>query len=261
MTNLPGSFIWYELMSPDPDASKTFYDAVVGWDIGLRPDGPVDYRMIRRADGGNAGGLLGLTPDMMAQGARPTWLAYLNVENVDASADAIAADGGHVLKAPETFDAIGRIAMLTDPQGNPFFLIQPQPPAGAVDAASDVFSEHKIGHVAWNELATPDPAAALAFYNKHFGIFELGRMPMGDMGDYQFLGHGSSRVGALMRQQPDQPAGWMVVFRVASAGQAAETIVAQSGAIVSAPQQVPGDDWVVVATDPHGIRFGVVGGQ
>ena len=33
MADPEGSFIWYELMSPDPDASKTFYDAVVGWDI------------------------------------------------------------------------------------------------------------------------------------------------------------------------------------------------------------------------------------
>ena len=28
-----GGIIWYELMSPDPAASKAFYDAVVGWDI------------------------------------------------------------------------------------------------------------------------------------------------------------------------------------------------------------------------------------
>src|SRR5207237_8064887 len=25
-----GSYIWYELMTPDPDAAKAFYDAVVG---------------------------------------------------------------------------------------------------------------------------------------------------------------------------------------------------------------------------------------
>jgi len=25
-----GSFIWYELMTPDPEGAKAFYDAVVG---------------------------------------------------------------------------------------------------------------------------------------------------------------------------------------------------------------------------------------
>ena len=52
------SFIWYELLTPDPDASKAFYDAVVGWDIEEQPTGPLDYRMIRRGDGGNAGGVM-----------------------------------------------------------------------------------------------------------------------------------------------------------------------------------------------------------
>ena len=35
-----GGFIWYELMSPDPAASKRFYDSVVGWDIATDPVGP-----------------------------------------------------------------------------------------------------------------------------------------------------------------------------------------------------------------------------
>lgn len=31
-----GAFIWYELMTPDPDTAKVFYDAVIGWDIAPR---------------------------------------------------------------------------------------------------------------------------------------------------------------------------------------------------------------------------------
>ena len=47
-----GNFIWYELITPDPDGAKAFYDAVVGWDIDddsrTCPNG---YRMIGRSDG------------------------------------------------------------------------------------------------------------------------------------------------------------------------------------------------------------------
>ena len=81
-------------MTPDPAAPKRFYDAVVpGWDIdiGERIPGDQDYRMIRRADGGNAGGVLTLTDEMRAGGARPIWLGYLHVEDVDAK---VAADQG-----------------------------------------------------------------------------------------------------------------------------------------------------------------------
>jgi predicted enzyme related to lactoylglutathione lyase len=37
MANAAGSFIWYELMTPDPDAIAPFYSAVIGWTIG-RPE-------------------------------------------------------------------------------------------------------------------------------------------------------------------------------------------------------------------------------
>ena len=30
---LHGSWIWYELMTPDADGSKAFYERVVGWTI------------------------------------------------------------------------------------------------------------------------------------------------------------------------------------------------------------------------------------
>ena len=70
-----GNFIWYELMTPDPDGAKAFYDAVVGWDIEPEPTGEavMDYRMIRRSDGGNAGGVLRITEEMASHGARPGW--------------------------------------------------------------------------------------------------------------------------------------------------------------------------------------------
>lgn len=61
------------------------------------PGAPVDYRHIVRADGGHNGGMLVLTDQMVANGARPCWLGYLHVADVDAAVSAIVADGGKVL--------------------------------------------------------------------------------------------------------------------------------------------------------------------
>src|SRR3954465_3880690 len=92
MANPPGSFIWYELMTPDPDNATSFYRAVVGWTIGPadpgRTDG-MDYRMIGRSDGKHAGGVLRTTDDMRRNGARPLWLGYLYVPDAKASIAAI----------------------------------------------------------------------------------------------------------------------------------------------------------------------------
>jgi predicted enzyme related to lactoylglutathione lyase len=49
--------------------------------------------MIGRSDGGFAGGVLKLTPDMLQHGARPTWLGYLYVKDVDTAARSIVDDG------------------------------------------------------------------------------------------------------------------------------------------------------------------------
>ena len=105
------------------------------------------------------------------------------------------------------------------------------------------------GRFIWYELMSPDPDAALHFYARLFGIVEGGRIPMGEMGDYVFLKHHDVPVGAVMRQQPGQPAGWMFMFRVASVAASATAIADGGGTIVRPPHQVPGDDWLVIATD------------
>lgn len=261
MANLHGSFIWYELISPDPDASKTFYDQVVGWNIEAQPAGEMDYRMIRRADGGNSGGVMRLTDAMCSNGARPMWLGYLGVDDVDATLAAVVDKGGKVVMAPWDAAEIGRIAMVGDPQGIPFYIIKPTPPAGQEGIDSDVFSETAPGRVSWNELRTPDQAAALDFYRSLFDFDEAGRMPMGEAGDYIFWTHHGVRIGAVMQCAKGDVGGWTFVFRVASANAAALAIASGGGDVVMGKHQVPGGDWLVIANDPHGARFAVIGGE
>src|SRR3546814_16421206 len=58
MTNPKGSFIWYELITSDPDGAARCYGAVVGWTIAAHSDpaaSGVDYRMFGRSDGGQSG--------------------------------------------------------------------------------------------------------------------------------------------------------------------------------------------------------------
>ena len=107
MTNPAGNFIWYELMTPDPDGAKAFYDAVVGWNIDAQPAGDMDYRMINRAGGGNAGGVLRLTDELQAQGARPVWLGYLGVDDVDAMISSVEHAGGKTLMPAQDRPGVG----------------------------------------------------------------------------------------------------------------------------------------------------------
>jgi predicted enzyme related to lactoylglutathione lyase len=257
-----GSLIWYELMTTEAAAAATFYGAVVGWKMAERADaeaGGQDYRMIGRSDGGYAGGVLQLTQDMVQQGARPAWLAYLCVANVDAAVAAIESDGGRTLMAKRTLP-VGAIAMVADPMGTPFYVMDPVPPPSNPDAKSDVFDAAAAQRVRWNELASPDLARAKAFYARHFGFEFNEAMPMGAMGDYCFIDHDGLRLGAIMQQPAlGPPAAWLFYFGVPSIAAAKSAIETGGGKVLTGPHEVPGGEWIVTATDPQGASFGVVG--
>ena len=260
MANAPGSFIWYELMTPDPAAAKTFYEAVVGWSMEAQPSESIDYRMITRADGGNAGGVLRLTPDMQSHGARPCWLGYIHVPDVDAAVDAIARDGGSSLLAPTDIPEVGRIAMVTDPNGAAFYLMSPAPPAGRPDATSDVFSVAQPQHIRWNELSTSNPADAVDFYTRHFGWVQDGAMDMGPMGKYQFVYHGGAMIGAIMPRMPQMPVSqWTFYIGVDDIDRAAAALAGGGGQVLHGPHQIPGGEYSLNAVDPQGASFGLVG--
>src|SRR6476646_5155513 len=128
--NPRGDFIWYELMTADPEGSKAFYDAVVGWNIGEGVAEFNGYRMIGRSYGGMAGGVLPLTDEMQQHGAKPMWLGYIYTPDVDAAAQKIEQAGGKTLMPPFDIPTVGRIALVSDPQGAPFYVIRPLPPEG-----------------------------------------------------------------------------------------------------------------------------------
>jgi predicted enzyme related to lactoylglutathione lyase len=258
--NPSGEFIWYELMTPDPDGSKSFYDAVAGWDIEPEPSGEMDYRMIRRSDGGNAGGVMRLTPDMEQHGAKPTWLGYISVDDVDASVAAIEKAGGKTFVAAFDIPAVGRIAMVADPQGAPFYVMKPIPPAGDAGARSDVFSPDAQQRIGWNELQTSDVEGARRFYGEQFG-WESGEfMDMGQMGEYRFFDHHGQRLGAVFNAANAQPPHFRFYIRVPSIAAAKHAAEEKGGTIHMGPHQVPTGEWVVVGSDPQGAEFALVGG-
>ncbi|MES2755222.1 MAG: VOC family protein [Pseudomonadota bacterium] len=257
MPNPHGFPIWYELLSSDADASKAFYQDVIGWTVHAADPtaGAMDYRMIDTGQNTFVGGLMQLTDDMKAGGAKPTWLFYLGVDDVDAAVGAIEAKGGGVLMPAFDLPGVGRMAFVHDPQGNPFYVMR-----GASEDSSTAYDRTALGKCNWNELATSDHAAGNAFYAEVFGWSYPDKMTMpGDMGDYTFVTVGDTTIGATMRAGGDSPAGWQFYFRAPDIEAAAQKVTAGGGTVHAGPMEVPGGDRIIVASDPHGVRFGVVG--
>jgi predicted enzyme related to lactoylglutathione lyase len=255
-----GSFIWYELITSDPKGAKAFYDAVVGWDIEPEPAGDIDYRMIRRSDGGNAGGVFRLTEEMKQHGGRPVWLGYIGVTDVEATVAAVERDGGKVMMPAWDIPYVGRLAMVTSPDGAPFYVMRPMPPEGRENEESDVFHPEEPQHVRWNELSTTDPAGAIAFYGRHFAWRQEGEMDMGELGKYQFLHHGETMIGAVMPKMPDMPVSmWSFYIGVDDIDRAHEAVKSGGGRVLMGPMEIPGGDYSLNGMDPQGAAFGLVG--
>ena len=256
MANPEGTPIWYELMTADPDASKAFYDDVIGWTVGAQPSDGQDYRMIDSGSGGGmVGGVMRLTDEMQSHGAKPTWLFYIGVNDVDASVEKIKAAGGSVLMPAWDIPGIGRIAMVADPQGIPFYVMR-----GASEESSTAFDRMGMGKCNWNELATTDQAAGNAFYATVFGWTYPDKMSMGPAGDYVFVQAGDQMIGATMNAGAgDAPVGWRFYFRAPDIEEAAAKVTKNGGTVHAGPMEVPGGDRIIVASDPHNVMFGVVG--
>jgi predicted enzyme related to lactoylglutathione lyase len=254
-------FIWYELLTPDVNGSQRFYSDVIGWSVQAGHTPGMDYRHLLAPDGESIGGMLQLTDQMKAGGARPVWLGYVDVPDVDAAVKAIEAQGGRTQMPPTTIDNVGRMAMVADPQGAPLYVMTPTPPPERPEAKSTAFSRTAVGHCGWNELATTDPKQAFAFYTGQFGWTDGGSMPMGEMGDYQFFNDEEGMIGAVMKTDGTRPSMWSYYFRVADIDAAKTRIEANGGSVMHGPQDVPGGDFILVGADPQGAMFALVGAR
>ena len=117
LVNAPGALVWNELTTPDLDASEDFYGGLFGWTTEIAP-GPMEYRVIKRADGGRNGGMR----PPMPPGTPPFWLVYFGTSDIAGAAAKVSGLGGTVLAAPMAIEGLGELAVAQDPQGAVFAL-------------------------------------------------------------------------------------------------------------------------------------------
>lgn len=255
MTNQHGDFVWYELMVPDADAASKFYGAVLGWTCKRSSDPNMEYHEWWMGDA-PIGGLLPLSEEMKAGGAHPAWLGYIHVDDVDARADKLKAAGANIMMGPQDIPGVGRFVMILDPQGVPLYVMTDT--SGETSTAFAKY-EPKVGHCAWNELSTSDPAAAWKFYGEQFGWSKEGELDMGPMGKYEFI-KSDVGIGAIMPKMEQMPVSmWTYYFRVPDIDAAVEAVKANGGTILVEPMEIPGGEYSLNAMDPQGAAFGLVG--
>jgi len=255
MTPSHGKFVWYELMTTDAKAAETFYRDVAGWGAKNSAMPGMDYTLFT-AGGVDVGGLFALSKEVLAAGARPAWVGYVAVDDVDAAAAQVRAAGGAVHRGPDDIPGVGRFAMVADPQGAAFALFKPAQADQRSPAAPD-----QPGHFGWHELYAGDGPSVFAFYAKLFGWKKGEAMDMGPAGVYQmFDAGGGGMIGGIMTKPPQMPVpAWTFYINSTGIDAAAARVKAAGGQIINGPNEVPGGNWIVMGIDPQGAQFALVG--
>lgn len=117
-----GDLSWLELTTTDADSAKEFYGSVFGWQLEeVRDDEEASYTVVKVGER-RIGGIVTLPPH--AEDVAPSWHSYVTVDDVDAVADRVRRSGGAVCSGPHDVPGVGRLIVLTDPQGAKLCAIQ-----------------------------------------------------------------------------------------------------------------------------------------
>lgn len=124
LVNEPGSFVWNELHARNIAAAKDFYSAVFGWgaDTSAMPEGSYTEWKV---DGRSIAGMMEMGSQFPSS-VPPHWLVYFAVEDADETVSHAQELGGQVI-VPATDMGPGRFAVLSDPVGAVFAIIQMKP--------------------------------------------------------------------------------------------------------------------------------------
>ena len=125
LVNEPVSLVWNEVHTREPDADKTFYGSVFGWDAGKPSfEGAPDTYTVWQLDGKNVGGMMEMVEGMFPPDAPPHWSVCFAVDDADVTVAKARDHGGTVVAEPVDMP-IGRFAAIIDPQGAWFTVMQP----------------------------------------------------------------------------------------------------------------------------------------
>jgi predicted enzyme related to lactoylglutathione lyase len=228
-------FFRYDLRTTDVAGARAFYTAVLGNE---------DARIFQ------------LHEQAIARGARPHWLGYIQVDDVDSTAAAFVARGAMHLGPkwvnPEGLEA----AIMRDPGGAVVALAKPPPAQRLVpNASAPGTSATEVG---WRLLHTADVEGAKATYGELFRWAFKPPLDLGSLGIFHEFSWkpGEPPTGAMsdVSQRRGVHPHWLFHFDVPALEPALDAVHA-AGGIVVARVLVPSGDHIAVCDDPQGAAF------
>jgi predicted enzyme related to lactoylglutathione lyase len=221
-------FCRFELRTTDAKAARVFYASVLGHDRAV---------------------IWPLHEQALARGAKPHWVGFVGVNDVDHTFAELVERGATLLgPAPPTREG-GRAGILRDPGGALFGVCEPL----ATHVESPV-------QVVWHVLNTNDVTRATTNYCDLFGWTLTERVHTGPAGSFQEFAWGPDgpSVGALadIAERPGVHPHWLF-FHEVDALEPAMSATRANGGLALEPLTLPGGARACVCDDAQGAAFGL----
>jgi uncharacterized protein len=251
----PGTFCSVDLATTDADAAKRFYGELFGWEgEDVHPAEGMTYTILR-LDGDAVGGLF--EREGLEEEGGPHWINYVSTDSADDIARRAPDLGGQTVEEPFDILDVGRMTAVKDPTGSGVAVWQPGTYAGAERV-------NEPGFLTWNELATNDTSAAIAFYE---GLFGWSGEPMDTGGgpEYTVIKLGDRSNGGVRRLSPqEEQAGtgpyWFPYFAAESLDETLGRCEQLGGAKLFGPIEFPAGR-IGGLRDPQGAAFAIWEGE
>jgi hypothetical protein len=115
---MPANLASFAIHVDDLDRARTFYEAVFGWEF--EPWGPPGFYLIHTGDEESPGiqGLMHKRTSPRAEGGLTGIEPTFAVDDVDAIAKAVTANGGRITQPKAVIPTVGALIRFLDPDHN-----------------------------------------------------------------------------------------------------------------------------------------------
>ena len=245
---LPGKFVWIDLATEDPAASRAFYGAVFGWKFREAEHSRVSYTLIENASGKIGGMFRQVRPTGAGVGAR--WIAVMSVQDPSKAAELVRGQGGRVLLAPTVVPGRGTHAVFSDPEGAIFAVM-------ANDGGDPNDTPVEDGDVFWLDLFAHDASKEAAFYAA-IGGYEVDQGEVAGRSRTILATNSIARAGIAHAPADADKATWLPYILVEDVPATLARAVKAGGKVLLAPRSDLLAGNIAVIADPGGGVIGIV---
>ena len=246
-----GRVIWHDLLVRDKEAAQKFYGALFGWEfkeVGLfGASGQSGSYSLILHQGRPIAGMVDTT-QLRKDVNLVQWVSVFSTADIDSAIGQIETGGGTVHAKPTSVGERGKLAVVADPQGGLFGLLQTK-------LGDPAERKPAVGEFLWDELWTSDTEQATHFYQQLFGYNSESAPLKEDEIYHYFTSADKPRAAVISNPIAGLDTTWATFIRVEDPASIVAKVEGLGGEVLLDVQENSIGGQIAIIRDPDGAGF------